>query len=336
VINILFLHSAEETFVRLDRDLLGSFANVLDLHVPSKFPVRLSRYWNGIRHADLVFCWFASWNALWALLGAKAMGKRSILVVGGYDLASLPEAGYGNQRGGPAKYVSRLAINLATELFTNSYYSQTEAAQNAGVEEQRIRVIYHGIPDPFGRLPNSPRQSLVLTVGRVDAPNLRRKGIESFVRAAELLPGLRFVVVGPWADGAVQHLRSIAPRNVTLTGQISDDELHGYYGMASVYVQASLHEGFGMSVAESMLAGCIPVLTRGGALPEVAGDCGVYIADTLPQSIAHGVRIAMGLADQDRARARQRILEKFPLSERKAQLEQLVSECLGGQRSNTG
>jgi glycosyltransferase involved in cell wall biosynthesis len=336
VITILFVHSGEETFVRLDRDLLGSFAEVLDLHVPSKFPVGLKRYCDGIRRADLVFCWFASWNALWALLGARLMGKGSVLVVGGYDLARLPEAGYGNQRGGPAKWVSQLAMNLAGGLFTNSFYSQDEAIQHAGLAEARIRVIYHGIPDPFGALPQSSRRPLVLTVGRVDRPNLRRKGLESFVRAAELMPDLRFVVVGPWADGAVDHLRQIAPRNVTLTGQISDDELHGYYGMASVYVQASLHEGFGMSVAESMLGGCIPVLTRRGALPEVAGDCGVYIPDTLPQSIAHGVRTAMRRGDSDRERARQHILTKFPLTQRRVQLQEFVSECLSGPQSSTG
>jgi len=320
----------------LDRELLGSFAEVLDLHVPSKFPVGLKRYWQGIRRADLIFCWFASWNALWALLGAKVMGKRSILVVGGYDLARLPEAGYGNQRGGPTKWVSRLAMNLASGLFTNSYYSQKEAVRHAGLAEARIRVIYHGIPDPFGSLPPSSRRSLVLTVGRVDGPNLRRKGIESFVRAAELLPDLRFVVVGPWADGAVDRLRQIAPRNVTFTGQVSDRELHGYYARASVYVQASLHEGFGMSVAESMLAGCIPVLTRRGALPEVAGDCGIYIADPQPQSIARGVRTAMRRGDSDRERARQHILEHFPPTERRAQLQQFVSECLEAPRLGAG
>ncbi len=109
----------------------------------------------------------------------------------------------------------------------------------------------------------------MLTVGNVDRPNLQRKGLEPFVRAAALLPGRRFVVVGAWLDDAIEQLRAIAPPNVTFTGRLSDAQVQDQLRRAAVYVQASLHEGFGMSLAEAMAAGCVPVVTRAG--PMVAG-----------------------------------------------------------------
>ena len=49
----------------------------------------------------------------------------------------------------------------------------------------------------------------------------------------------------------------------------------------------------GADTAVAMLAGCIPVTTRAGSLPEVAGDCGIYVDTDDPAGIArpdHGLR----------------------------------------------
>ena len=67
---------------------------------------------------------------------------------------------------------------------------------------------------------------------------------------------MRFLFVGRWHDDAIEELRAIARDNVTFTGWLSDAELHAVYRRAAVYVQASRHEGFGMAIAEAMLAGC--------------------------------------------------------------------------------
>ena len=90
-------------------------------------------------------------------------------------------------------------------------------------------------------------------------------------------PELRFALVGKWLDGAVDLLRQLGGDNVEYTGQVSDEELAAWYARSSVYVQASRHEAFGMSLAEAMLGGCIPVVSQAGALPEVVGDVGAQL-----------------------------------------------------------
>lgn len=274
---VLLVHSGNEPFVKIDHDLLCSSFVVQDFYRVQKFPADFLQYWRGIKKADVVFCWFACWNSFWALLFARLFRKGSILVIGGYDLANLPESNYGHQRPGVMKWVSRLSMKLATQLFTNSYFSQKEAEQNAKVPLGRVRVIYHGVPDPFGTMPTIPRERMVLTVGKVDWPNLKRKGLEPFVLAAALMPDVSFALVGTWEDNSIEYLRSIAAANVIFTGQVRGEELNNFYRRASVYVQASQHEGFGLSVAEAMLAGCIPVTTRAGSLPEVVGELGFIV-----------------------------------------------------------
>ncbi len=323
-LKIFFVHSGNERFVKLDLEILRGFSDVHEFYAIHKFPFDFSQYCRGVRRSDLVFCWFASWNSFWTLLLAKLFQRRSVLVIGGYDLAKLPRANYGHQRGGLMKWVSRLAMSLADELFTNSYYSQNEAEQNAGISAKRVKVIYHGLPDPFSALSHSPKERMALTVGKVDWPNLQRKGLETFVRAAKYLSNVQFAVLGTWEDDAIEYLRSIASPNVLFTGWVSDEVLLDYYRRSSVYVQTSLHEGFGLSVAEAMLAGCVPVVTRHGSLPEVVGDCGLYVASQEPQTIARTIETALDGSASAGEGARRRILSLFSVDQRRELLKQVV------------
>jgi glycosyltransferase involved in cell wall biosynthesis len=321
---IFFVHSGNESFVRLDRDLLSEAFDVHDFHAIHKFPRGFLRYLRGLRESDVLFCWFASWNCFWALLLARLFQKPSILIIGGYDLANLPEANYGHQRGGPGKWVSRAAMQLAKVLVTNSVYSQQEAETNAGIPAHEIRVIYHGVSDQFGEIPAVPREQMALTVGNVEWPNLKRKGLETFVRAAASLPDVQFVLAGAWKDDSIDHLRSMATTNVSFTGYLSETDLIDLYKRASIYVQASLHEGFGMSLAEAMLAGCIPVVTQAGALPEVVGEYGFICETGYLDAIEKSIRCALDAPAENRIQVRDHILTSFPLAKRKQALTCLL------------
>ncbi len=321
---ILFVHNHPSSFVRQDLESLRELHQVTELHLRSR-SVRPARLWRSVAEHDVVFGWFASWHTFLPVLFARCLRKPSVLVIGGYDLANLPSLGYGHQRGGVKKAVSRATMRMANALVTNSQYSESEARSNTGIGKRPINVIYHGVPDSFGTLPEGPREAMAITIGNVDRPNLYRKGLEPFVRAAEFAPQVKFVVIGDWKDGAIGHLRAIAGPNVEFTGRIDDHELLQYCSRASVYVQASRHEGFGMAVAEAMLAGCIPVVTRNGALPEVAGDCGIY-SSADPQELAAAIVSATNAQDADRMRCRQRVLTNFPPLRRRALLGDVIFE----------
>jgi len=315
--------------VRLDLAELRKRYQVTESYVRSRWvnPVTI---WRQVRTHDLVFGWFASWHTFPPFVFARILGKPSILVVGGYDVANMPQIGYGHQRGGAKKWVSRWTMRLAARVITFSNYSESEAEHNASISKSQMRTIYIGVPDPFVSLPQAERSRMVLTVGNVDRSNLLRKGHEAFVRTAALMPDVNFVLAGAWRDNAIDHLRAIATPNVTLTGWLSDEALDDYYRKASVYVQVSLHEGFGLSVAEAMLAGCVPVVSRAGSLPEVTGETAIFVDTPTPPVIAIAIAEALAYPDEARGPIRQRILEHFPLEKRAQQLEQLIRPLMNG------
>ncbi|HKR13090.1 MAG TPA: glycosyltransferase family 4 protein [Pyrinomonadaceae bacterium] len=324
---ILFVHNGPTHFVQLDLDELRKRYGVTECYLRSRWVNALS-IWQQVRTHDLVFGWFASWHTFLPLLFARRLGKPSLLVIGGYDVANMPDIGYGHQRGGVKRWVSQRTMRLANRLVTNSHYSREEAAHNALVPEEQVQPVYHGVTDPFGSLPQGARARIALTVGNVDRSNLRRKGHEPFVRAAALMPEVEFILAGAWQDNAIEYLRSIATANVTFTGWLSDDALWNCYRKAAVYVQPSRHEGFGLSVAEAMLAGCIPVVTKAGALPEVTGDFGVTIAEPEPVLIAHAIAEALTHRNETRVAIRQTILDRFPMDQRAQALDRLIAQLI--------
>jgi glycosyltransferase involved in cell wall biosynthesis len=323
---LLYVHSRKASFVAIDRELLSQRHELEDLYQPGRVPNPLHVI-RGVLRADLVFGWFASWHTFFPITLAWLLRKPSVLIVGGFDTANMPDIGYGYQQGGLRRWASRWIMRRAGRLITNSHYSLSEIERHTPIPPQRVTVVHHGIPDPFGELPEQ-QQPQALNVGAIDHGTLVQKGQLPFVRAARELPELPFVLAGKWLDDAVEQLRALAPPNVELTGWLSDEDLLAAYRRATVYVQASRHEGFGMAVAEAMLAGCVPVVMDVTAMPEVVGDAGVLIDSQEPQAVADGIRRALALGPGAAARARQRILESFPLEQRRDGLLRVVAEAL--------
>jgi glycosyltransferase involved in cell wall biosynthesis len=142
------------------------------------------------------------------------------------------------------------------------------------------------------------------------------------------VPDVRFLLAGRRCDDGIDELRRLATPNVEFLGFLPDDELFRLYARASVYVQASLHEGFGLSVAEAMSAGCIPVVTRAGALPEVVGPAGVYATSANPRAVAEAVRQALALGEEARVAACARVVTEFPMDRRRTALNGLIDAAL--------
>jgi glycosyltransferase involved in cell wall biosynthesis len=303
-VRLLYVYQRRSRFTDIDRDILAREYDLVEL--PGRPPGALL----AALRADVVVIWFAGWHALLPALGARLRRRPLVVITGGYDVADVPEAGYGMQQGGVRKLVSSWVLRRATRLMANSESGRREALRAAPAAT--VDVVLHGVPDlaPDADLA-APREG-ALTVGAIDRPNLLRKGLRAFVAAAAALPEVPFTLAGRVDDpAALAELAAAAGPNVRIVEGVDDAVLGELYAASAVYVQASLHEGFGMAVAEAMCAGCIPVVTPAGALPEVVGSAGVVTSD-----VAGGVREALGRPASARAAARARVLERFTLAQR--------------------
>jgi glycosyltransferase involved in cell wall biosynthesis len=328
VTRVLFVHSRKASFVAIDRAILAERCEIEDLYQPGRLPNPVAVVM-GVVRSDLVFGWFASWHTFFPITLAWLLRKPSVLVIGGFDTANMPDIGYGHQRGGVRRWASRWIMRRARRLITNSEYSLSEIERNTPIPPARVTVVHHGVPDPFGELPKDKRRE-ALTVGAIDRTTLVQKGQLPFVRAAAELPEVSFVFAGKWLDDAIDELRAAAPANVEFTGWLSEAGLHERYRRASVYVQASRHEGFGLAVAEAMLAGCVPVVVNATAMPEVVGDAGVLIDSQRTSDVAGGIRRALELGPEAGQSARDRILTTFPMKRRREGIQRVVEDALGG------
>jgi glycosyltransferase involved in cell wall biosynthesis len=324
-VRILLVHNSFRSFVEVDRDILASEHDVeeLDLSNPWRIvtlPIRLARN-------DLVFNWFASLHSLLPTVVGRLMGKKVITVAGGYDTASEPDINFGHMRHPWKQYVVRVICRLSTVISTKSFYALDNIQQNVHPKTPVI-VTFHGVRFP----PQGPaeREPLVITIGQIRRVNLSRKGLEVFAKAAALVPEARFIMAGEILDDSIDYLRSIAPPNLEIRGKLSLNELDELYARASVYVQASSHESFGLTVVEAMAAGAFVVVSRRASLPEVAGPDAVFVDETDPASVADGIRIALARPPELRAEFARQARERYPLERRRKELLSVVDGVLTG------
>jgi glycosyltransferase involved in cell wall biosynthesis len=306
------------SFVQQDGEILSRHFKVA--RVNYRRPFDLSKIFSSVWQCDVSFSWFASGHSFAAVLFSKLLGKKSIVVAGGYDVACVPEINYGQFTFSWTKrFMTRFSLEYADLVLPVSEFTKKEVLRWA--RPKKIQVIYNGIDlNRFTAV--GKKEDLVITVGGVSRSNLRRKGLKTFVKSARLVPEARFVVIGKEQDDSINSLRAVASSNVSFTGYVNDEELLEWYQRARVYVQVSAYESFGMSLAEAMLCECVPVVTERGALPEVVGDTGFYVPYEDEKATASGIKAAI---KSDRGiLAKRRIEDLFSLKRREKALKEAV------------
>jgi len=323
---ILFLHANDAPFVRADRQILSEAYDIeeIDCSRGASIPQIL----RALRGVVMSYSWFALGYAARAVLGGKLLGRPSVVVAGGWDVASMPEISYGATRGRRGLVRARFILRRADTLLTFSESSRRMMQTMSG----RDPIVVHLGVDIDRFTPREPKEGLVVTVGNVTRENLGRKGLETFVRSAAFLPDVPFVLAGAHVDDGVERLRSIATPNVALPGRLSDEDLQNLLGRAKVYVQVSYTEGFGLAVAEAMSCGCVPVVTAEGSLPEIVGESGLYAPYGDASATADVIRQAL-TSDRGPA-ARARVRDRFSLDRRRDRVLQIVEGVLEGRNAS--
>jgi len=151
-----------------------------------------------------------------------------------------------------------------------------------GIDEEKIRVIPHGVDPAFGPGDGAP-EGYLLFVGAVQ----KRKDPRAALEAALDL-GMPLVVTGPEREPALaDELRQLG---ADLRGYVEKDELARLYRAAACLVVPSRYEGFGLPVIEALASGTPVVAAPDAALVEVAGDAAVYAEPgDLPGAIVRAI-----------------------------------------------
>ncbi|MEO7018390.1 MAG: glycosyltransferase family 1 protein [Leifsonia sp.] len=117
------------------------------------------------------------------------------------------------------------------------------------------------------------------------------KNVETLVHAAALLPEYELHLMSRVTDAERTRLAAVSPSaRIVFHNGASDDEYAETLASATALVTASLDEGFGIPLVESMTLGTPVVVSDIPIFREIGGDAALYFAPHSPEELAANIR----------------------------------------------
>ncbi len=198
------------------------------------------------------------------------------MVVTLHDLSALKRASERLRVGGRLR-LRHLAVQRAVRVIVPTEVVADDAARRIGVERERIVVIAAAPDAPMYTRSEEEVASVhrrlglperyLLWVGSLVHPD-PRKHVPKLATTPRELP---LVLVGPTRPWAHEL------PDVTLTGEVSDEDLAAIYSGAHALVCASEDEGFGLPAVEALACGTPVAACEAPALREVLGERATFV-----------------------------------------------------------
>ncbi len=282
--SILFVYTSFSSFVKNDYDTLNSNYLVAKYHfAPVKGILRnaceiLKQLFflllSGWKY-DVFFCWFADYHSFLPVLFSKLTGKKSIVIIGGYDVCRIRKLNYGAFCSSFRGWFCAKSMRLAKLILPVSNHVDRKA--KAIAPHTNRKMVYNCMTLDNSETSATFKTDTILTVALIN--NERTfclKGIDTFIEVARLLPEFRFEIVGINPSNLIAKLGNL-PYNMLLYEKVRAEELIAFYLKSKIYCQFSRSESFGVSIAEAMYFGCFPIVTKVGGMPEVIGNVGKLV-----------------------------------------------------------
>lgn len=277
--------------------------------VPARFALRLPP-WRGMhRLAGAAGAWVDA---------AALRGRRGVIVHPSYyrDPAGLPPGepvvttvhdmthercagmfpGGAPAAGDPARHKAALCAR-ADRVVCYSQSAKRDVVELLGVPEAKVRVAPLASRDwaAVAPVPLGAPRPFVLWVGERHAYKNFARTLEAFA-ATPAAAGHDLLLAGggpprPHEREAIARL-GIAAR--VRQRALADGELRWAYEHAAALAYPSLHEGFGLPVAEALALGCPVVTSNRSSLPEVGGEAAIYADPDDTESLRDGLARAIG------------------------------------------
>ena len=323
---ILYIISGETGYKKTDEIILRSLGNFRKLNYKSNW-----NYINPQLLFNLIWCntiviWFASFHAVPVILLNYFMNKRVIIIAGGFDVANVPNINYGAMRGKSRAKLGKWLLSRAHSVVAVSKSNRQEIIDNGKVPPKKISLIYNAIPESI-ITHTLKKKNQVLTIGEINEETYLRKGLDRFIKIAKIMPTTQFIHIGKWTDKkghrcskTIDYVKSISPSNIKYIGFVKKDTLQKYFSESKVYLQLSRHEAFGVSVVEAMSKGCITIVSKEYALPEIVKNYGYTVS-----SITDAVEKLVHILSERESNKKKIFLDKFSITKRTKSFEKLFN-----------
>ena len=232
-------------------------------------------------------------------------------------------------RGSVKWIIQRWSLSRLNRLIVDSKASRQDIERIAGIQAMKIDVIYLAPSPSFHPIHNASLlhnikakyhlpERFILYVGDVNW----NKNVEGLIRAFAILRRNKnektlLVLAGEaFQKRAISEVSRIneliASMNmgeaVIHPGYIKPEDLPAVYSLATVYVQPSFYEGFGLPVLEALACGTPVVCSREASLAEIAGPSFVIDPRDI-EDIATKIRAVIDMRGSDRSEAARKGME---------------------------
>jgi len=316
--NILFVSTFQAQFIESDFEILKEKFKVTKLS--GNGLIHVLRLMLACFKHDIAFCWFASTYSSIVTLIMRTLHKKSIIVIGGVDIAKDEKLKYGIWINPWKALLVKQAIKLASVVIVQSEEINKRVKMLANYDGKNIIILPTAYDTNFWQISDKPKLNYILTVALCnDKKRLLIKGIDILLRTAEILSDFSFIIIGI-NDKVIKGWN--IPSNVQVISAMERKSLLKYYQEAKIYCQPSRHEGMSNSLCEAMLCGCIPVATDVGATRSVLNNTGFLVKPEDPAELARALKLAMELkADMSSIRKQ---VEKYTIVYRKEKLTEII------------
>ncbi|ALJ00300.1 glycosyltransferase family 4 protein [Rufibacter tibetensis] len=346
---LLYFYPAQSSFVVKDLRLMEQRYEVRHKgFLPAK-KWQTPLVWLGqviflLRHiwqAEALVCMFAGYHSFFPALFGKLARSPCLIVAGGTDCVSFPSIGYGvfsnPLLGKFARWSYQLAAHIAPvheKLVWQDYTYQPNDFPHQGFRyhcpdlKTPHTVVYNGYDATFWKpIPNVVRESntfLTVCAGLNMRFTQRLKGVDLILEAARKVPHATFTIVG-----APENFQfTTQPANVRLLPKMPLADLIEVYSGHTFYLQLSMSEGFPNALSESMLCGCVPVVSKVAAMPDLIEDSGFLLPQRSPDLLEELILEAIGTKElfQLGQKARAIIAGQYPEQRREQELLGLLQK----------
>ena len=331
---LLFVYPKKASFIDLDIDLLSSEFKIHQNYYSwdKKFFIPffiIHQFFFILFKAKKFHAILISFGGYWALiptLMGKVFGKPVYIIIHGSDAVSFPALGYGSFRKKLLAVVLNLCYSMADRLLPvseslvyteNTFYDNNKILKH-GYKAQLPNlktphtVIYNGFDLNKWYLSDN-KQKCFITV--FSESQFLLKGGDLILAIADSFPDCKFKIIGT----TIPDFLSDVPKNVQFMGRKNQKELALEYSHAKYYFQLSSFEGFGCSLCEAMLSGCIPIVSNVNILPSIVGDTGFILEERSVKALIDLLKLVIS-SDENKSSPRVRVLENFPKEKRRIEL----------------
>lgn len=292
--------------------------------------VRIHRY-------KIIYIWFADYHSFLPVMFSKIFRKICIVNIGGYDADEILINKAETIKEKFRRFCVKYTVKNCNKLLPVS--NPTKSNLNKFTPTEKSEVAYCCVDISEFKLDKTiKKENLIITIGGggMYLKEALRKRLDFFVEIGNLFNikhpeyNAKFWLIGHDQDTETYKYLSklIKHPNVELKAFAkTPDELISYMKKATIYMQLSYHESFGIAQIEAMLYSCIPVSNPGGAIPEVVGDAGFLIKDYNTNEYLKIIReILDGRHEHIRSKARNRVITRFSLEARREKLFSVLKE----------